>query len=341
MARAKTKSWSYSAGERGRNRVRAYEDTARGTIFYEFYERVPGANDARRVRVSAGLTDRAAAKTEADRMAAEFGKNERPRPREMTLGALFDIYLREVTPTKGEGKRRHDIRCVELFSRFFERNRRPSTLNRRDWDRFIQDRRSGKLRPPGRVGRHKNAGVANRVIAYDLRFLMSVLNWATLSGDGHGAALLERNPLKGLVIPKEDNPSRPLLTEDEYAKMLAVASSVDPLFELALVIAHETGHRISSIASLRWSDVDLESGSITWRAENDKLGMDHVTPLSLGAVRHLEVTRRKRLAIGDGWVFPAPEDPTQHCSRHLTRDWWQRGEKAAGIERRKRRGWRF
>ena len=67
--------------------------------------------------------------------------------------------------------------------------------------------------------------------------------------------------------------------------------------------------------------------------------MDHVTPVSPAALRHLEQMRRKRLSIGDGWVFPSPEDPTQHCSRHLTRDWWQRGEKAAGIERRRRRGW--
>src|SRR5688500_1942802 len=107
MGKARTKGWSYSAGERGRNRVRAYEDAARGKIFYEFYEQVPGTNMVRRARVSAGLTDRAAAKTEADRMAAEFGKNERPRPREVTLGSLFDIYVREVSPSKGEGKHRH------------------------------------------------------------------------------------------------------------------------------------------------------------------------------------------------------------------------------------------
>jgi integrase len=339
MTRAKTKGWSYSAGERGRNRVRAYEDGNRGSIFYEFYERLPGTNSMRRTRVSAGHVDRAAAKTEADKLAAEFGKNERPRPREVTLGTLFDIYVREVTPNKGDGKRRHDIRCVELFSRFFRRDKKPSTLNRRDWDRFIQERRSGRLRPPGRVGKLKNAGVGDRVVAYDLRFLMSVLNWATLSGDGEGAALLERNPLKGLVIPKEENPSRPMLTEEEYLKMRTIAPSIDPLFELALVLAHETGHRISSIASLRWSDVDLDRGSITWRAENDKLGMNHVTPLSSEAVRQLDAARRRRLAIGDGWIFPSPENPNRHASRHLTRDWWQRGEQGAEIERRTQRGW--
>lgn len=34
-----SKSWSYSTGERGRNRVRAFEDQKSGIIFLEFYDR--------------------------------------------------------------------------------------------------------------------------------------------------------------------------------------------------------------------------------------------------------------------------------------------------------------
>src|SRR5688500_6170828 len=101
MARA-TKCWSYSAGERGRNRVRAYEDGVDGPILFEFYENVPGTGKVRRVRISAGPIDRTAAKSKADEMAAKMGKAERPLHREATLATLFDIYLREVTPAKGE-----------------------------------------------------------------------------------------------------------------------------------------------------------------------------------------------------------------------------------------------
>jgi hypothetical protein len=95
------------------------------------------------------------------------------------LGKLFDIYTREVTPEKGESKPRHDHR---------------------------QERRRGTLRREGRKGKAKDAGVRDRQIAYDLKFLLSLLNWATLSGDGQEAPLLERNPLKGLPVPKEENP---------------------------------------------------------------------------------------------------------------------------------------
>ncbi|MDQ6771213.1 MAG: hypothetical protein M3Z54_14650, partial [Gemmatimonadota bacterium] len=114
MANANKKGWSYSAGERGRNRVRAYEDVARGTIFLEFYETVLGTEKVQRARVSTGGNDRAAAKRKANQLAAQFSVVETPRVEEATLGKLFDIYTREVTPAKGDSKRRHDHRCVAL-----------------------------------------------------------------------------------------------------------------------------------------------------------------------------------------------------------------------------------
>jgi integrase len=339
MANAKKKGWSYIAGERGRNRVRAYEDVARGKIFLEFYENVPGTTSVRRARISAGEIDREAAKRKADQLAAKFGDNEQPRTQAATLGKLFDIYTREVTPEKGDSKRRHDIRCVTLFSKCFGRNRKVLTLNRRDWDRFIQERRRGTLRPEGRKGKAKEAGVRDRQIAYDLKFLLSVLNWATLSGDGLGAPLLERNPLKGLPVPKEENPRRPLVNEAQYLELRRIASKVDGSFELALVLAHETGHRVGAIRQLRWSDIDLKEKRIFWRAENDKIGMEHSPPLSEEAVKVLEQSRRKRESIGDGWLFPSPEDSSKPCSRHLLRDWWRRAEKLAAIPRTSRLGW--
>ncbi|MGZ3468234.1 MAG: tyrosine-type recombinase/integrase [Gemmatimonadaceae bacterium] len=339
MANAKKKCWSYIAGERGRNRVRAYEDGARGAIFFEFYENVPGTTQVRRARISAGAIDREAAKSKADQLAAKFSDTDKPRVNDATLGKLFDIYTREVTPEKGESKRRHDHRCVALFGKCFGRNRKVLTLNRRDWDRFIQERRRGTLRPEGRKGKAKEAGVRDRQIAYDLKFLLSVLNWATLSGDNRGAPLLERNPLKGLPVPKEENPRRPLINEAQYVKLREIAPQVDGSFELALVIAHETGHRIGAIRQLRWSDVDLKEKRILWRAENDKIGMEHSPPLSLEAVRVLEQSRRKGQSIGDGWLFPSPDDSSKPCSRHLVRDWWRRAEKLAEIPRTARLGW--
>src|SRR5688572_2971493 len=122
-----------------------------------------------------------------------------------------------------------------------------------------------------------------------------------------------------------------MLSKEQYAKLLSVAASVDPSFELALRVAHETGHRIGAIRQLRWSDVDLPAKRIRWRAENDKIGLEHSPPLSKAAVDALTTAKKKRAAIGDGPVFPAPEDPSQPVSRHLVRDWWERAMKAAEL----------
>ena len=62
----------------------------------------------------------------------------------LTLETLFDIYGEEVTPTKSERSRRYDRAAMKMFLRFFGKDRNPATLSKRDWDRFIRERRSGK-----------------------------------------------------------------------------------------------------------------------------------------------------------------------------------------------------
>ena len=332
-------SWSYSAGERGRNRVRAYEDRARGTIFLEFYETQPGTGTVRRVRVSAGHCDRTAAKRKADELAAAFSRPERPQFRQATLEVLFDMYLREVTPTKGVSKRAHDVRTAEMFRQFFGSTRKAATLNRRDWDRFIHERRRGVIRHPGQAASsNAHVVVRDRQVAYDLKFLISVLNWATLAADERGTPLLERNPFKGLPLPKEESPRRPLLSQEQYTSLLRIAGAVDPQFELALVLAHETGHRIGAVRKLRWADIDLHTNRIRWRAENDKIGLEHDPPLSNSAVEALQRARSASAAIGDALLFPSKDDERREVDRHVVQDWWRRGAKLAGISA-PRLGW--
>ena len=119
--------------------------------------------------------------------------------------------------------------------------------------------------------------VREQIVAYDLKCLTAILNWAVVSRYD-GRVLLERNPLHGLPYRREESPARPILSPDEYGKLSAVAEQVHEHFALALVLAHETGHRISSIRQLRWSDVDFEKSRIRWRAETDKIGFEHEPP---------------------------------------------------------------
>ena len=64
--------WSYSTGEKGRNRVRTFEHSS-GMLMLEFYERQRGGT-TKRVRLSLRHRDQAKGRQQADEAAAKLGK---------------------------------------------------------------------------------------------------------------------------------------------------------------------------------------------------------------------------------------------------------------------------
>ena len=328
--RKRTARWSYSAGEWGKSRVRVFDRGARG-LYLDYYD-----DAGARTRSPLGHGDRERAKQQVDELALRF-RQQAARPARMTLAKLFEMYEREVSRHKPSvSKRKHDQRCMELMLRFFGADTDPKGLSRREWDRFILARRSGMLRP---TTVKKPRAVGDRMIEYDLKHLLAVFNWATVAGDGRGAPLLERNGLKGMPLPSEKNPKRAVLSDDQYDAMLAVADQVHSLVRPMLLVAHETGHRIGSIRQLRWSDVDLKQACVVWRAAHDKEGRSHTTPLTVAAVAALTTLRRSGSTLGDGWLFPSPDDAEKPCSRNRARDLWERSARLAKLPKGERYGW--
>lgn len=326
-------AWSYRAGAKGENRVRVYERSGKDRTASIWIDYRDEAGD--RHRGPLHLTDRDQAKLKADEIAAQFRREGACRSTELTLGGLIDIYEREVTPEKSAGVQKYDRRTFELLLRFFGRDRRPQTLSRREWDAFITARRSGKLRPPNAKARK----VGGQVLEHDLKLLNAVLNWATQAGDGRGGFLLDRNPVKGLPIPKEESPQRALLSDVQYAAVRAAAAALSPRVECFTVLVWETGHRSGSIRQLRWSDVDLEAGRIHFRGEADKIGHDHWNPLHAEAVAILKRERARVPAIGDAWIFPSERAPSKPLPRDTAQRIWQRIAKAAKLPEKERYGW--
>ena len=331
MARTKPIRRSYGAGEWGRNRVRVFPDPKTGLFQIEWRA------NGRRLTRSLKHHDWRRAKRQADEFAAGFagpelnGKAE-AEPEPLTLGTLFDIYGEEVTPTKGRSSRQHDSTAAKMFLGFLGRSRDPATLSQRDWDRFIRARRAGSVGPSGRP-------VSDRMIEYDLRFLISVLNWASRSRDERGRLLLKSNPLRGLKTPTEKNPTRVMLTEGEYRALLKVSRGVDWRFHVALVLAHETGHRIGAIRKLRWSDIDMEGKTIRWRGEHEKTGYEHRTPVTAEVLAVLDEARRRNPGIGDTPVLPSPKYPSRSVGRTVPRSWWRKAQMLAGLQPKRGRGW--
>ena len=331
MARTRRSRRSYGAGEWGRNRVRVFPDPKTGLYQLEWRD------NGHRLTRSLGHREWVRAKRQADEFAAGYagpdlnGKAE-AEPEPLTLGGLFDIYGEEVTPTKGRGTREYDRTALEMFRRFFGEDRKPATLSQRDWDRFIRARREGNVGPSG-------LPVSDRTVARDLRLLLAVLNWATRSRDEEGGLLLDSNPLKGLRVPQEKNPTRVVLSQAEYEALLRVSAKIGWRFRVALVLAHETGHRIGAIRQLRWSDVDMGAGIIRWRAEHEKSGFEHRTPVTAEALGVLAEAWKENRRTGDAPVLPAPRDPDSSMSHAVARYWWKRAEALAGLERKRGRGW--
>ena len=329
MARTTRSRRSYSAGEWGRNRVRVFPDSKTGILQIEWRE------NGRRLTRSLKHRDWSRGKRQADEFAAGFAAVNGPResePEPLTLERLFDIYGEEVTPTKAKRTRRRDRVAMRMFLGFFGRDRKPETLSQRDWDRFIRERRTGRVGPSGRP-------VSNRMIQCDLTFLMAVLNWAARSRDEDGRLLLDRNPLKGLRKPREKNPTRVVLTEEEYRALLGVSRQVGWRFHVALVLAHETGHRIGAICKLRCRDIDFEGRTIRWRAEHEKTGYEHRTPVTDEAMAALEEAKERSSGLGHAPVLPALTDASKCVDPWRPRVWWYRAEQLAGMERKHGRSW--
>ncbi|MDE0359147.1 MAG: tyrosine-type recombinase/integrase [Gammaproteobacteria bacterium] len=293
--------------------------------------------NGRRLTRSLQHRDWARAKRQADEAAAGLavhkpnGKAE-AEPEPLTLEKLFDIYGGEVTPTKGEHTQRHDRVAMRMFLGFFGRNRRPETLSQRDWDRFIRERKAGRVGPSGKP-------VSNRMIECDLRLLIAVLNWAARSRDERGRLLIESNPLRGLGMPRQKNPTRVVLSDEEYRALLKVSHRLDWRFHVALVLAHETGHRIGAIRQLRWSDIDIEGRTIRWRAEHEKTGYEHRTPVTDEVITVLEEALGRHPSRGNAPVLPSTQDPSVCITRWMLGDRWRKAERLAGLEPKRGRGW--
>lgn len=357
MGDRRKKFWSYVAGDRGRNWVRTFEKEKGGLLFIEWYEADGGGAASKRKRASLRHRDRGKAKDAADELAAAFIKGESSYalaqldPGGTTIHHVIDRYLENETPFKRLGKQGHDRRTGQMFKKFFPRNRKAETLNLGDWNGFIRARREYLIGPAATLKRANSAredgeplpNVGDRQIEYDLRFLWAVLNWATKNGDNQGNPLLNRKSLSQFVQarhwPREKNPERPSLSEEQYKKLIEVAPEVDWRFHAALVLVHETGHRIGSVQQLRWSDLEVRETWIRWREETDKVAWEHQTPLTNEAAAALPIAERNRLDRVDGWVFPSPTDPDRPCSRNIMRDWWNSAQDAAGLSHIQRLGW--
>lgn len=88
--------------------MRAFEHPVTGKLYLEFYD------EGKRLTEPLGSADRAKARAQAERLAAALRAQSGSQDKPVTLQALFDNYLGEVTPKKSAGKAAHDRRTARI-----------------------------------------------------------------------------------------------------------------------------------------------------------------------------------------------------------------------------------
>ena len=76
-----------------------------------------------------------------------------------------------------------------------------------------------------------------------------------------------------------------------------------------------------------------------WRAEHEKTGYEHRTPVTAEALAVLDEARELSSGLEDTPLLPAPRDASKCAGRSLVRAWWYRAQTLTGLEPKRGRGW--
>lgn len=245
-----------------------------------------------------------------------------------------------------------------LFRRHLGDEFQVADFSQHHLDTFVSARSKGRLKPEG----SPVDAPSPDTIANEIQALIAACNWAR-GFRREGRPLLGFNPVRGLEQPKEENPARPLATEHRYRALLGTADEADPDGRLRclLVLAWETGRRISSLLQLRRNDILLDRDAlrsalaeegqdesladhwpraIRWRAAADKQGFLSFSPMTRAAEAALTLYLQSHPVVGEAWLFPHdPAKPAVRMSRRLAGYRLQKAEKLAGLPHQKRGGW--
>ena len=114
----------------------------------------------------------------------------------------------------------------------------------------------------------------------DLKCLCAVF------GDAMKLGHLDKNPVRGIKLPKDQPHERTTFNE---AEIRALFTEADGDWKTAVLCGYYLGARLGDVVALRWADVDLGmSGAGTVAFRQSKTGKRLVLPLAIELREHLE-----------------------------------------------------
>ena len=361
---AKARNWTRTIEAHGVT-VRIFERRPRGPIWREVKlgRAISDSGKAytRKDRKALGHTDRDLAETQALQLCKAIAEQRLTgvSPDTLTLAQLHAAYVREKAPLLSEYRRGEVEKAFGLFKRHVGAGFKVADMGKHQAETYERAREAGNLVTTN--GRHGGKGVKAGTIAKELGVLHAALNWAE-TFKVNGRPLVTRNPLRGVKLPEEKNPARPLASRERVEKLLQEANGIDPTggFRTMLVVAWTTGRRLGSIVALRASDLLLTrdqvrralaeagrdermaaewSSAIRWAAEADKEDVEWIIPIPASLVTTLAAYIKDRGLVGNALLFPASWDASKPISRETCYYRIRRAEELAGLPHQTRGGW--
>ena len=195
--------------------------------------------------------------------------------KEATLRELLERYRKEITPHKKSQK--PESYRIKGFLKSSLADRYVSNLRSSDFASY----RDARLK----LGKAGNT-VKQELALISHLFFVARAEWGFESLD---------NPIRHIRKPKLAKGRARRVTDDEINLLISNTDSFDLPFILRLAV--ETGMRRGEIASINWSDIDVQRRVIyLWDTKN---GEDRQVPLSSKAIALLESIPRRK----DGRLF--------------------------------------
>lgn len=181
------------------------------------------------------------------------------------------------------GRRFRDLEAEFLASqRLYSDDRTTCASNMRILIRHLGDRRLSEITPPAiedmmaaRLAEGVSRCTCNRQRATLSRFF----SWAISRGYHRG-----RNPVKDVKPFHESHGRTRYLSQDEEGRLLLACP---PHLRRIVLMALHTGGRRGELLKLRWQDIDLDRGVVTFRRETTKSKRERMVPLTPEALAML------------------------------------------------------
>jgi len=202
-----------------------------------------------------------------------------------TLADLTDRYLREVLPRKSRSS---------IYMQTLQLNWWKAQLGQRalaDITPALLAEYREKL-AQGEKQPRSNATVVRYMAALSHAFTIAVREWEWL----------EDSPMRKVSKPKEPRGRVRFLSDEERTRLLdACQVSHNPFLYTVVVLALATGARKGELLSLRWPDVDLKRGTLTFH--QTKNGERRAVPLTGQALTLMQQHAKVR-RLNTQLVFP-------------------------------------